>query len=148
MENSIIIREMTDEDIDIVCGIEKECFSLPWSRNAFEESLEKAYSYFYVAEQNGKVVGYAGMYNIADEADVTNVAVNPLYRRKGIADKLVKKVIEKTRELNSACVNLEVRQSNSNAIALYEKNGFISLGIRKNFYEKPLENAVIMRREL
>lgn len=144
----IIIRKMEQKDIPYAVEIENECFSLPWSKKSFEDSLALKYGYFLVAEAEGKVAGYVGMYKVANEGDITNIAVASNCRRRGMAAKLLETLINDAKEQELYDINLEVRESNRAAIALYEKFGFENLGIRKSFYEKPVENAIIMRKSL
>ena len=146
--DNIFVRVMTKEDIEQVVVIEQEAFSLPWSAKGFEESLELKYSRFYVAVVDGEVAGYVGTYFMADEVDITNVAVASKYRRRGLADKLLDAVLGYSKEIEATAINLEVRPSNIPARSLYEKYGFEELGLRKNFYTKPVEDGLIMRKDL
>ena len=148
MNNEVVLRRMTASDIPGAVEIEQKCFSMPWSEKAFADSLALDYSVFFVASIDEKIVGYVGLYIAYDEGDITNVAVLPEYRRKGIATSLLEKIVIDAKEKNLVAINLEVRKSNRSAIALYEKNGFVDLGHRKNFYEKPTEDAVIMKKQL
>ncbi len=143
MMEQVTVRPMDENDIPALAAIEKECFSLPWSEQAFRDSCALPYAYFFVADVAGQVAGYAGLYKIGDEGDITNVAVSSIYRRKGIAVKIMEAVLSFAREQAMSLINLEVRESNSPAIALYERMGFVNIGKRKNFYEKPLEDAII-----
>ena len=95
------------------------------------------------AEVGGNVAGYVGVYRVGDEADITNVAVSSIYRRKGIGKSLLRELISYSQKQNILAITLEVRDSNAGAIALYEQMGFNKVGIRKNFYEKPVEDAII-----
>lgn len=142
--SNIVIRRMQIEDLQQVCAIEKENFSLPWSEQSFLESMKKEYTIFLTALCEGQVAGYLGCYCIAGEGEITNVAVADAYRRKGIGGMLLEKLYEEGAGLDTREFFLEVRESNEAAIALYSRQGFIKEGIRKNFYEKPVENAVIM----
>lgn len=147
MEN-IQIRMATLDDIESIAKIEQECFSMPWSYNAIEESMQKDYAYFVVAVFDGEIVGYIGMYKSFDEGDITNVAIKTLYRRKGIANRLLNYIFDICKNIGVERILLEVRESNAGAIALYENNGFENIGLRKNFYERPVENALILKKEL
>ena len=140
----IVIRKMQPEDLAEVCKIEKDNFSLPWSEKSFWESMEREDTVFLVALEDEKVVGYIGCYCIAGAGEITNVAVKASHRRKGIGGKLLQKLYEKVAALDTQEYFLEVRESNEAAIGLYLRQGFVKEGIRKNFYEKPVENAVIM----
>ncbi len=140
----IRVRNMQHEDILAVFEIEKESFSVPWSVQSFEESLKQSYAIFLVAELEGCIVGYIGMYQMGLEGDITNVAVLPQFRGTGIGTLLLESIIQKAKDVNIQDITLEVRESNRSAIGLYSKVGFVSVGIRKDFYEKPKENAVVM----
>lgn len=138
------IESMTVDDISQVAEIERQIFSIPWSEKAFRNSMESDNTIYIVAKENNNVAGYAGMYLSFEEGNITNVAVNPLNRRKGIGEKIVRDILNRACEKGVRDVFLEVRETNSVAIALYEKIGFKEEGIRKNFYDKPRENALIM----
>ena len=140
----IIIRKMQPEDLAEVCKIEKDNFSLPWSEKSFLESMEREDTVFLVALEDEDVAGYIGCYCIAGAGEITNVAVKASHRRKGIGGKLLQKLYEEGISLDTQEYFLEVRASNEAAIGLYLRQGFVKEGIRKNFYEKPVENAVIM----
>lgn len=143
-DNEIVIREMTVDDLDTVVEIEKECFSVPWSRQGFMDALQKTDAYYIVAVADDRVVGYCGAYGVCDEADINQVAVTGNYRRSGIGERMVGQLLDGLTQRGYLYTTLEVRKSNTAAIALYVKLGFVSEGIRKNFYEKPTEDAVIM----
>lgn len=140
----MIIRRMTFEDVKSVAQIEAECFSVPWSENSFEDSLAREDTVFLVCVDEG-VVGYIGMYLSFEEGEITNVAVTPSYRQRGCGNLLIEAVKKEAKARNAECVILEVRVSNEPAISLYKKNGFEEIGIRKNFYEHPKEDAIIMK---
>lgn len=142
--SQILVRKMQPEDLPKVCEIEKDNFSLPWSENSFLESMERNDTIFLTALVDGEVAGYVGCYCIAGEGEITNVAVKDSYRRKGIGGKLLEKLYEEAEVLECREFLLEVRESNEAAIGLYTRQGFVKEGIRKNFYEQPVENAVIM----
>ena len=135
--------------IDAIKEIEKQCFSLPWSRQALISQLPDDMHMFIVAEnEQGNAIGYVGMMYVLDEGYISNVAVSPEYRRLGIADALIRELVSKSEEKLLSFVTLEVRESNTPAIELYSKNGFTEVGLRKNYYEKPVENAILMTRFL
>ena len=140
------IEKMTAACIDAVAAIEAECFSHPWSKKSLEESLEKENSLFLVAVEDEKVIGYVGMEVIVDEGYIFNVAVSADYRRRGVGYALVSELVTYSMK-NSLCfITLEVRESNSSAISLYSKFGFIKAGERKNYYSDPTEAAVLMTK--
>lgn len=139
-----MIREMKESDLEEVCRMEQEYFSIPWSEKSMADSLKQENNVYLVAEFEGKIVGYCGMWGIAGEGQINNVAVDKAYRGRKIATEILKHSIEEGRRKALMEFTLEVRESNLAAIALYEKIGFEHAGIRKNFYDKPKENAVIM----
>ena len=138
-----MIKDFDFLHIPSAAQIEKLCFSDPWSEKAFEDSLKNSYSHFKVWEEE-RVEGYIGFYALSGEGSITNVAVHPGSRNKGIGEALVKEVIKVGKELDLDYITLEVRVSNTPAKSLYLKCGFQEMGIRKNFYSKPREDAVIM----
>ncbi|MCI7813753.1 MAG: ribosomal protein S18-alanine N-acetyltransferase [Lachnospiraceae bacterium] len=138
------IRQMKAEDLDQVAAIERESFSMPWTRESLLTFLNRGDTIYLVAEQRGEIVGYCGCLQISDEADILNVAVKTMHRGQHVGTKLVQKLIEEGKKRGAYRFTLEVRQSNFAAIHVYEKAGFTTAGVRKNFYEKPTENAVIM----
>ena len=149
-ENRMNVRivPMTADHLDEVAELERSCFSVPWSRNMLAEELDNLLSAFLVAlDDSGKVVGYAGVQVILDEGYITNVAVRPECRRQGIAAKLLQVFLDFARANQLAFLTLEVRASNYDAIALYGSRGFRSVGRRKNYYEHPKEDAIIMTLE-
>lgn len=141
---NIEIVKMEPSHISDLAEIENECFSTPWSENALREELNNAYAQFLVAICDGNVSGYIGAHNILGEVYITNVAVSPRYRRRGIAEKLVDRLIDISENEKADFVTLEVRKSNCAAIRLYEKTGFKIVGERKSFYEAPREDAILM----
>lgn len=142
----MIVRKMTPEDLDEVAALEAAIFSMPWSRDGFLTALERDDALFVVACENG-VLGYCGAYLTQDEAEITNVAVSPDVRRRGIGETLMDALAEELERIGIFRIVLEVRESNDAARLLYEKKGFDIVGTRKNFYERPRENAYVMVRE-
>ena len=142
--SQILVRKMQPEDLPKVCEIEKDNFSLPWSENSFLESMERNDTIFLTALVDEEVAGYVGCYCISGEGEITNVAVKDTYRRMGIGGKLLEELYKEAELLECREFLLEVRESNEAAIGLYTRQGFVKEGIRKNFYEQPVENAVIM----
>ena len=142
--SQILVRKMQPKDLPKVCEIEKDNFSLPWSEKSFLESMERDDTIFLTALVDEEVAGYVGCYCIAGEGEITNVAVKDTYRRMGIGGKLLEELYKEAELLECKEFLLEVRESNEAAIGLYTRQGFVKEGIRKNFYEQPVENAVIM----
>ncbi len=130
-----------------VAELERLCFSAPWNEAMLEEELYNDTASFIVAEgEDGQVLGYAGLHVILDEGYIDNVAVRPTCRRQGIADRLLD-VFCRFGQANLAFLTLEVRPSNTAAVALYEKHGFREAGRRKDYYENPKEDALLLTRE-
>lgn len=144
----IYIREMYPDDIPEIVSIERLSFSTPWSEASFQSEIHNRYSIARVAELNGIIAGYICARHIGDECHLLNMAVRPGYRRHGIATILLKDAIEDLRESGCRFLFLEVRESNYRARRLYEKFGFKTIGLRKNYYVYPDDNAVIMMREI
>lgn len=141
----LIIRKMTEKDIDEVLAIEREAFTTPWSRDAFvKEITENQLARYIVAEKDGQIVGFGGIWLILDEGHITNIAVAPNYRGQGIGNVLVKQLIKLCEELGIFRITLEVRRSNYIAQTLYKKHGFTECGIRPGYYADTKEDAIIM----
>ena len=149
LKKTVRIVPMTSAHLDEVADLERICFSTPWSRNMLSEELDNACSAFLVAldPDDGSVVGYAGLLVIADEGYITNVAVRPESRRGGVAGQLLDVFLSFAGANQLAFLTLEVRESNYAAIALYGSRGFRAVGRRKNYYEHPKEDAILMTRE-
>lgn len=140
----IKIRPMEVKDLEQVKAIENKTFSLPWSKQSFCEMIAKKDTIYLVAAEGEKIVGYCGLWNILGQAEITNVAVLKEYRNKKIGQNMLNELLLKGIKQGIEAFTLEVRESNLNAIHLYESLGFEGVGIRKDFYQKPTENAVIM----
>lgn len=130
-----------------VAALEKICFHDPWSEASIASELSNSLSLWLVALDGGRVVGYVGSQSVLDGADMMNIAVDPAYRRMGVAEELVKRLIEKLQKKGVICLALEVRISNFAAISLYDKMGFSVAGKRPGYYRHPKEDALIMRKE-
>ena len=142
---NMAVREMQPEDVPSVAALEAECFSEPWSEQAFLDALNQPEALMMVAEDAQQLpVGYCSIYLSLDEGEITNVAVRPDCRKQGIANAILDAVFAEARSRGAEKIYLEVRQSNLPAQKLYEKHGFESCGIRKNFYRKPTEHAIVM----
>lgn len=141
----IQIEDFLETDIKSAVKIEEMCFSKPWSENSFKSALENQCSKFFAAKKNGLLAGFSGMYTAAQsEGYVYNIAVNPAFQKQGIGTALTLKLLEYSEKNHLEFLSLEVRESNDSAISIYEKCGFRKIGIRKNFYDCPTENAFIM----
>lgn len=140
----IVYRKMRKEDVSFISRLEEETFSMPWSAASFLRMIENEDTEYFVAEEDGRLLGGCGLLLIAGEGNITNVVVAPEARRRGVATGLLTCLMETGDRAGLSAYTLEVRVSNAPAIALYEKLGFVSEGIRPRFYEKPVEDAVIM----
>lgn len=140
------IREMQERDIAQVEVIERQIFSVPWSAKSFMSACTTQENIYLVCVIGEKVAGYCGLWTVLGEGNITNMAVAEEYRRKGIAEALMKEMEQRGRKKDVTVFFLEVRESNNPARKLYEKAGYEQIGIRKNFYEKPSENAIIMSK--
>ena len=140
---TVTVRKATVADIPSLCALENECFSLPWSPSAFEDFFANGCSLCLAALYEDKIIGYVGMNLLAGEGEITNLAVTENFRRHGAASALIDALCQTD---SVERLLLDVRVSNAAARALYEKHGFTVDGIRKNFYSKPREDAVLMSR--
>lgn len=138
---------MTNKDTAQIAELERLCFSSPWSLNAIESELSNPLSLWLVAVDGDEVIGYVGSQTVMDEADMMNIAVKPVFRRAGVAERLVNVLINSLYSNGVHSLTLEVRASNDPAIALYEKLGFVLVGRRPGYYRNPREDALILRKE-
>ncbi len=146
VSNNTVITSMEKSHTAEIAQIEQKCFSMPWSQNALDQELENENAHFLTAIFDNQITGYIGVIEICGEADITNVAVDPRFRRLGIGAKLLKSAENSSIDRNCESITLEVRASNIAAISLYEKSGYEKVGIRKGFYEKPTEDALLMTK--
>lgn len=144
-----VFREMTASDIEAVYIIECKSFQTPWSIESFYKEInENRLARYYVIEEDGLIIAYGGMWIIVDESHVTNIAVLPESRGRGMGNVLVENMIEAAKVLNVVNMTLEVRVTNESAIKLYEKHGFERSGVRPNYYKENNEDALIMWKKL
>ena len=145
MEYRII--DTTEAQLEQIEAIEQQCFSCPWTLEQLRSQLSDDRHVFLAAvAENGAVLGYVGMMFVLDEGYISNVAVAPARRRQGVADALISALMMRAEELGLAFVTLEVRAGNEPAKALYAKHGFVPVGRRKNYYDLPKEDAILMTR--
>ncbi len=145
MEEEVRIVPMTKDHVDGVIEIEQLSFATPWSKEAFEMEATMNKCAVYIAAVTGnRVVGYGGFWSIVDEAHITNIAVHPDYRGKGVGNALMRGLIEAARARGAAAMTLEVRDSNAAAQHLYLKYGFEVYGKRRGYYQDNGEDALIM----
>lgn len=138
---------MSEVHVPAVAELEKVCFADPWSERSVASELGNPLSLWLVALDGARVAGYVGSQTVCGETDMMNVAVDPAYRRRGIAKGLILALVDALKAEQSHSLTLEVRQSNEPAKCLYEKLGFESAGLRKNYYRNPKEDALILRKE-
>ena len=139
--------QMTADHVPQVAQLERECFHDPWSESSIASELKNPLSLWVVALDGQQVAGYVGSQSVMGEADMMNIAVLPQYRRMGIAQELVGRLVTALREQDVHSLTLEVRASNEPAKALYSKLGFYQVGCRPNYYRNPKEDALILRKE-
>ena len=142
----MIITEMNAAHVPQVAELERICFADPWSEKSVASELDNKWALWLVAVEDDRVIGYIGSQTSIDETDVMNVAVHPDFRRRGIAESLIIRLVEELKNRGSHALMLDVRASNAPAIALYEKLGFLQVGCRKNYYRNPKEDALILRK--
>ena len=141
------IIDVEPRHLDALESLEQQCFSLPWTREQLESQLPDAMHEFLAAEsEEGEILGYVGMMTVLDEGYISNVAVSPPWRRHGIADALIRELLYRSEKRGLAFITLEVREHNEPAITLYQKHGFTPVGLRKNYYDFPKENAILMTK--
>ena len=140
-------ERMNESHISQIAKLEAVCFSDPWSEKSIASELTNPLSLWLVALDGQTVAGYIGSQSVMGEADMMNVAVNPDYRRQGIAAELVTRLVSALADGGNHSLALEVRESNQPAVALYQKLGFVQIGLRPGYYRNPKEGALILRKE-
>ena len=146
-ETNLIFRPIKKTDINRVYELETLCFRTPWSKNALESELKNDAAHYIVCETDGVVVAYAGMWAILDEAHVTNVAVAPNMRRRGLGKAIMLRLMQCALDIGAASMTLEVRTSNVAAQSLYASLGFKKAGVRRKYYSDTGEDAWILWNE-
>lgn len=142
------IRPMGTADLPRVMEIEYACYSMPWNESTFRGLLRRSDADLFVVETAGVVAGYAVFWSVLDQGELGNVAVSPEWRRRGLARRLLDAVFARARERRIREVFLEVRVSNLGAQDLYRRYGFREVGRRRNYYMEPVEDALVMRKDL
>lgn len=141
------LKSVAPELLPQIAAMEALCFSVPIPEAVLRRQLENPHhSLFAAVDEQGQVLGYAGILQVLDEGYIDNIAVHPSVRRMGIGTALIQKLLEQRAAQNLSFLTLEVRESNVPARKLYENYGFVTVGIRKNYYEKPTENAILMTK--
>lgn len=147
MEALVEIKRMELRHISQIAAIEKKAFADPWSEASFQGELDNPLACYYVAEQNGQVLGYGGLWEIAGEGNITNIAVKEGVRGKGIGSEILCALIRYAKAHGFRFLTLEVRVSNEAAKCLYEKYGFRPVGLRRGYYADNREDALLMTLE-
>ena len=144
-----LIERLTPERFLGVAELEGLCFSLPWSEKALGLLVtDKNAGFVAIDSDTGRVAAYGGMMVVLDEGQITNIATHPDYRRQGLGESIVRALVDYAEKEGLCLISLEVRESNCAAIALYEKLGFLSVGVRKNFYTSPREDGIVMTKSI
>ncbi len=146
--NDMVVRKMTYPDLEEAYQIEKDSFSSPWTFELMKNEMDHVFASYYVAETGGEILGFGGIYIVLDEATIVNLAVKREVRRSGIAKKLMNILIDECTTKNVKHIFLEVREKNEAAILLYDRFGFEVIEKRKNYYNDPVDHALIMRKLL
>ena len=141
------IVPMNEHHVPQIALLERECFADPWSQQSIASELHNPLSLWLVAQEGQTLLGYVGSQTCLDETDMMNIAVSPASRRQGVARALIEALVSALRQRGSKQLTLEVRASNSPARQLYESLGFLQVGLRKNYYRNPKEDALILRKE-
>lgn len=144
----MMIRRMTEADLDQVTALEQVIFSDPWTRADFEAEVAAEGHCYLVAEEAGEVLGYCGYWGVAGEGQIFNVAVRPESRGLGIGRQMMEALMAQGRKEGLTEFTLEVRIGNEAAIRLYHSLGFEDVGIRRRFYQKPVEDALLMTAQV
>lgn len=147
-DKEISVRFAVSEDAEFVSQLELKTFSEPWSKSIIECAIQDKDTAFLIAEINGEKVGYISGKNIAGEMYFNNIAVEESFRCNGIGNMLVSQICSIAEQSKCTLVTLEVRESNFGAVELYKRNGFVQVGLRKDFYSLPTENALILTKKL
>lgn len=140
----IKIEPMTEAELEGVAAVERKSFSVPWSLQSFADELNNPHAHYFTAKEDGQVLGYAGVWLVVGEGQITNIAVLPEARRRGIATLLLNEILHLP---DADIFTLEVRESNTAARRFYEKSGFSEVGRRKAYYHQPTEDAILMVTE-
>lgn len=141
----LVIREMEFLDLDEVMRVEQVTFNKPWPKDIFlQELMHNQHAHYYVIELDGRIVGYSGTWLVIDDAQVTNIAVMPLFRGKKLGERLFLYTIEQLMKLGAKRLSLEVRVSNVVAQRMYRKFGLVPGGVHKNYYTDNQEDAIVM----
>lgn len=144
----IVLRDLAREHLDGVMAVETAAFPVPWSRRMFEEEIGRPFSDVLVALEGARVVGYSVCWTVGEESHLLNLAVTPAVRRRGVGTRMLRECLRRAARAGAARIHLEVRASNGPAIAMYRKEGFRPVGIRRGYYTDNGEDALLLSREI
>ena len=142
------VTKMEPAHVPAAARLERLCFSAPWSERELLSALEMPGSVYFAALEGDELCGYAGMYTAAELGEINNIAVDPEYRRRGVATALLSALCAHARKAGLSKLTLEVRASNFAALSLYGKNGFYRVGQRRGYYTAPKEDAVLLDKDI
>lgn len=145
---NITIEKATNENVDAIATIEEICFTSPFKRADIEGYIDSPFWRFFVAKADNLVIGHISILIIGDLAQIGNIAVLPEFRGLGVGSKILDFAIKDCKKIGASVFTLEVRKSNAGAIHLYEKFGFLAVGVSKNHYSSPQEDAILMNLNL
>ncbi len=148
MKAEFTIKAALESDAGIVAELERACFSEPWSEQSILSCMGDTSYIFFIVSSGARAAGYGSMRYILDEAEICNIAVYEYFRRRGAASAILEQMLKAAHDLQLKSIHLEVRASNCAAISLYEKYGFKQSGVRRAFYQKPREDAVLMTKQI
>ena len=140
----LIVRKMIESDLEAIASMESAVFSDAWTAKSIEDTYNQSQSFVVTAELDGKLAGYCIVYFVLDEGEIARIAVDNCFRRQGVGQKLLEQVEKICKEKGIIRLMLDVRESNESARAFYKNYGFEEDGLRKNFYDMPKEDAVLM----
>ncbi|MCR5681485.1 MAG: ribosomal protein S18-alanine N-acetyltransferase [Clostridiales bacterium] len=148
MSGEITVRPASADELPAILAIEDASFTCPWSEESFREAFEAENIAIYAAHRDGVLVGFSCLLAIGEEAEILNIASSPAVRRSGVGQALLSRMIGEAAAKGVTELYLEVRDSNAAARSLYRKNGFTEIGIRRHYYIKPREDAILMKKTL
>ena len=143
----MIVRELTNDDLDVLVEIEKSLYKDPWNKEAYLRDLENDIAYNYVLVHDDVILGYYGFWIMFDNIDITKVSIRKELQGKGLSNILMKDFFSRISNLDIKSITLEVRVSNIKAINLYKKYGFKEISVRKKYYSDS-EDALILQKEV
>lgn len=142
------IRHLEETDLNQVCKIESALFTDPWSRQGFLDCLRLDYVINLVISEGGQIAGYGCLYLVLEEGNIMNIAIDTSFQGRGLGGRLLDALLDAGRARGTVTFFLEARRSNTPAVKLYTSRGFRQIAVRKNFYQKPVEDALVMKKDV